>query len=46
MVQKRWDVFSTNDESKVKELIQQDWEYVMTYKDWAFFRKEKGGTRT
>lgn len=36
---KKWDVFQTGDIQKMKELLEQDWEYIVTFKDQALFRK-------
>jgi hypothetical protein len=38
----RYDIFTTDDVEKIKELMQQGWEYVMTYKEKVYLRKSKG----
>jgi len=38
----RYDIFTTDDVEKIKELLQMGWEYVMTYKDVVYLRKNKG----
>jgi alanine dehydrogenase len=39
VLSQKWSVFLTDDIAKMKELLEQDWEYVMTFKDQALFRK-------
>lgn len=39
---KKWDVFQTDDIAVMKQLLEQDWEYIVTFKDQALFRKTHG----